>query len=141
MTRLTFIIAAICALAFAAPLRAAEQAPTQAHMKGALLAYFEAMNDRDAAKVKAIFAADAMVEDPFGTPLRPAAVFVDGVTQAMISFNVLLVTATENASAAAALYINTPKGNLSAIEVFTFNPEGKITSMKAYWGPGDREGQ
>lgn len=111
MTPLKFIIAAVCmgALAFAAPLRAAEQAPTQAQMKGALHAYFEAMSDRDAAKIKAMFAADAMVEDPFGTPLRPATVFVDGVTKAMISFNVLLVTATESASAAAALYINTPK--------------------------------
>lgn len=141
MTRLKFIIFTVCAvfLAATAPVRAA--APSEAQMKGALLAYFEAMNDHDAAKIKAMFAPGAMVEDPFGTPLRPAAVFVDGVTKAMIGFNVLLVTATENASAAAALYINTPKGNLNAIEVFTFNPEGKITSMKAYWGPGDREGQ
>ncbi len=141
MTRVTLILGIIGAvmLALATPVRAA--APTEARMKGALLAYFEAMNDHDAAKVTAMFAADAMIEDPFGTPLRPAAVFVDGVTKAMISFNVLLVTASEHASAAAALYINTPKGNLNAIEVFTFNTEGKITSMKAYWGPGDREGQ
>ena len=131
------------ALAFAAPTRAAEQTPSQEHMKNTVQAYFDAMNEGEAvaAKIKAMDAPDAMIEDPLGTPLRPAAVFIDGVLKAKLTFNVLLLTATPTNTAAAALYINTPTGGLNAIEIFTFNPEGKITGMKAYWGSSDRAQQ
>lgn len=138
-----FITLILAALFFAVPAYAAEQTPSQEQMKNTVQAYFDTMNEGEAAaaKIKAMFAADAMIEDPLGAPLRPAAAFVDGVLKAKLNFNVLLLTATATNTAAAALYINTESGGLNAIEIFTFNPEGKITGMKAYWGDSDRARQ
>ena len=136
MTRFIFILGA---LLLVGPVRAAEQVPGQVQMKNTLQSYFDAMNEGDAAKIKAMFAPDAMIEDPLGAALRPATAFIDAVLPAKLNFNVLLLTATQSNIAAAALFIATPNGGLNAIEVFTFNPDGKITGMKAYWSASDRQ--
>lgn len=141
MKIIPFVAGTLLAAALSFAASAAEQTPSQTDMKNAVQAYFDAMNEGDPAKVKAMFAADAMIEDPLTTPLRPAATFVDSVLEAKLTFNVLLLTATPSNVATAALYINTPNGGLNAVEIFTFNPEGKITGMKAYWGTSDRAAQ
>lgn len=123
----------------AAQAQTAPQMPSQAQMKATLGAYFEAMNLQETAKLKAMYADDAMVEDPAGAAPRPAAAFVDAVAPLKLNFNVLLLTATQTSTAAAALYIGMAEGGLNAIEVFTFKPDGKIASMKALWGADDRQ--
>ena len=46
----------------------ADEPHADAHYKAALHAYIDGLNARDADAVIALFAPDAVIEDPFGTP-------------------------------------------------------------------------
>lgn len=108
-------------------------------MKAALGAYFDAMNAGDTAKLKSMFSDDAMIEDPFGTPLRTSNAFFDRLATVKLNFKILAVTAPAMPTAAAAVNLTTPHGTLTVIELFTFKPDGNISSLKAYWGSDDRK--
>lgn len=116
----------------------APQVPSQAQMKAAMQAYFNGRNARDTPKLKSLFSDDAMMEDPVGSPLQPAAALLDRVAGAQLKFNVHQLTATQTPAAAASLSIASANGTLNLIEIFTFKPDGKIASIRAFWGAEDR---
>ena len=126
-------------------------------MQAAVQAYFDLYNVKDAQGIADLYADDATVEDPFGTPAKTGkadilafytmAMKTDaklkrlGATRiagnvAAFPFVVQIGNATdENTSAD----VDLPSGSMQieVIDTFAFNDEGKITSMKAYWGPSN----
>ncbi|MFQ3324604.1 MAG: steroid delta-isomerase [Pseudomonadales bacterium] len=101
--------------------------------------YVEAFANSDIDIIKQLYASDAIVEDPVGTDSY------EGI-EAIVAFY------TTGLAAGAKLELTGPvrcAGNTAAfpfvckvgdmsiniIDVFEFNDAGKVTSMKAYWGP------
>lgn len=122
--------------------------PGQAKMKTALQAYVDRTNAGDAAGILALFAPNATIEDPVGTPPKRgeemAAWFRDSVA---FGARITPVTAMRGSHANAAGLVFevefTPLGGsptrIRSIDICTFDEQGLITSLKAYWGPDDVE--
>jgi steroid delta-isomerase len=101
--------------------------------------YVDAFANSDIDIIKQLYAADAIVEDPVGSDVHRG-------LDAIVAFY------TTGLSAGAKLELTGPvrcAGNTAAfpfvckvgdmkiniIDVFEFNDNGKVSSMKAYWGP------
>lgn len=128
--------------------------PTEQQMKQALQAYIDAFNRSDPAAIAALYAEDATVEDPVGKPVKRGMAEIAAFYKFAVSTGAKLSLAApirgSHGNAAAMAFdvqLNVPpevaarggKGVIRVIDVMTFNDEGKFTSMKAYWGPGDME--
>jgi len=128
-------------------------------MQAAVQAYFDLFNAQDAAGIADLYAEDASVTDPVGTPPKAGkaaiAAFYDmavkngarlsqnGSTRiagnnAAFAFTVS-VGAMTNLDADVAVAVELPKGGMTidVIDIFTFNDAGKITKMQAFWGPSN----
>ena len=122
--------------------------PDQTHMRAALQAYVDRINAGDRDGVLALFARDAVIEDPVGSPPKTGeeirAWFSD-----TIAFDTHIQPVApirgSHANAAALVFDVTfqppegPRLLIRSLDVCTFDGEGKITSLKAYWGPEDME--
>lgn len=115
-------------------------------MKQAMQAYIDRYNADDLEGVVGLYAEDATVEDPVGTPLKSGkAAIRDFYKYAMTTGARLSLAAPIRAShgnAAAMAFdvkLNYQGSNMviRVIDVMTFDAKGKFTSMKAYWGPSD----
>jgi steroid delta-isomerase len=122
--------------------------PSEAVMKQAMQAYIDTYNRADADAVIALYADDATVEDPVGTEpkvgkARIAEFYNMAIaTGARLSLAAPIRASHGNAAAMAFdVLLDMPQGKalIRVIDVMTFNEEGKFTSMRAYWGPGDME--
>lgn len=122
--------------------------PTEIQMKSALQAYIDAYNRNDLAALIALYWDDATVEDPYGTPPHQGkAAITDFYRTAMANGATLQLCAPIRAShgdAAAMAFdavVKLPQGEarVRVIDVMTFDEAGLITSMRAYFGPGDIE--
>jgi steroid delta-isomerase len=118
---------------------------TQSEMKAALQAYIDGFNAGDADAIMALFADDAVIEDPVGSPLKSRAEF-DAFIRQGVKFGARLKLAAP---------IRGSHGNLAAMvftvtfvqdgvryatnstDVMTFDAAGKITRMEGFWGPSD----
>ena len=126
-------------------------------MRAAVQAYFDLFNAGDGAAIADLFADDATVTDPMGTPPKNgideirafytlavkngARLEQQGTTRiagnrAAFAFSVSVgaMTAVDKA-----LDVELPSGGMviDVIDTFEFNDEGKVTAMCAYWGPGN----
>ena len=110
-----------------------------ADMVAAVHRYVEAFEKSDIDIIRGIFAEDATVEDPVGSPLQ------DGM-DAIVAFyeNALasgakleLTGAPRCAGNAVAFPFRAVMAGMKVeiIDVFEFNESGKVASMRAYWGP------
>ncbi len=120
------------------------QIPSQADMKAKLQAYLNAVNVGDAAAAIALFADDATIEDPLGSAVqqgKPAIeAFVRGLVSRRTNFELVTPIRGSNTNAAAiAVKARVGTAVVNIIETYTFNPDGRISSMRAYWGSEDRE--
>lgn len=129
------------------------------HMMKTVQAYFDLFNAQDAKGIADIYAENASVTDPVGTPAKEgkAAILAfytmavkngaklaqQGQTRiagncAAFSFTVT-VGAMTNVDTDVAVAVELPKGGMriDVIDTFVFNDEGKVTEMKAYWGPSN----
>ncbi|MBO2451807.1 nuclear transport factor 2 family protein [Actinomadura barringtoniae] len=120
--------------------------PTQDHMKAALQAYIDGFAAGDAAAVSALFADDAEIEDPVGhAPVQGRAAIDEFYKNAIdIGTKLLLdgpIRGSHGARAAMAFTVDVPAMNMRirAIDVMTFNDDGEIIKMEAFWGPDDIE--
>ncbi|MCD0451842.1 nuclear transport factor 2 family protein [Actinocorallia sp. API 0066] len=118
--------------------------PTQEEMKAALRAYVDGFANGDAESVIALFAEDAVVEDPVGSPELHGLEAIGKFYRDAVDSGARLtldgpVRGSQGSGAAMAFTIELAALNLTikAIDVFTFNDAGKITTMRAYWGPDD----
>lgn len=124
---------------------------TEAHMRAALQAYIDLFNASDASGISALFADDARIEDPVGGPnIIEGRAAIDAFYTRAVAFVESLTLAAPirtsyGASAAMAFDIKSQRNGkpffIRAIDVMTFNAEGKIIEMKAYHGPSDAEAQ
>lgn len=120
--------------------------PSQKTMKAALQAYVDRTNAGDAAGLLALFATDAMIEDPVGSPVKPyaelAGWFADSVAFGAKITTVAPIRGSHGNAAAVVFDVEfTPPGSqrlrIRSLDVCTFNADGLITSLRAYWGPED----
>lgn len=126
-------------------------------MAAAVQAYVDLFNAQDAAGLAALFADDATVTDPVGTPPKSgkdeiaafyALAVKNGATlkltgpirviadHAAFSFTVSVgaMTAVDKA-----VDVELPTGGMviDVIDTFKFNEDNKVVEMRAFWGPGN----
>jgi steroid Delta-isomerase len=116
--------------------------PSEQVMKAALQAYIDAFNRGDPQAVAALYAADATIEDPVGSPVKRgreaiAAFYAHSIgTGAKLSLDAPIRGSHGNA-AAMAFTARIGPITVRVIDVMTFDEAGRFTSMRAYFGPGD----
>ncbi len=117
--------------------------PTTEQKLAAVQGYVNAFEKGDADAVITLFASDASVEDPVGTPIKRGHDEIRAFYQASMATGAKLEMLGEPRCAAD--YVAFPfavrlewQGQKSVIEVidtFRLNDDGKIVEMRAYWGP------
>jgi steroid delta-isomerase len=116
--------------------------PSQEVMKAAMQAYIDAFNSGSADAVAALYAADATVEDPVGSPIKRGLTEIKGFYTHSIATGAKLaldspVRGSHGNAAAMAFTARIGPVSVRVIDIMTFDDAGKFTSMKAYFGPGD----
>jgi len=128
-------------------------------MKDAVQAYIDLFNAQDAQGIADLYAEDAVLIDPMGTPPKKGkAAILEFYTLAVKNGAKLeLVGPTRIAGNSAAfpfkctvggmthvdgdvaVEVDLPKGGMiiDIIDTFQFNEDGKVTEMNAYWGPSN----
>ncbi|MWV43187.1 steroid delta-isomerase [Paenibacillus sp. HJL G12] len=122
--------------------------PTEQEIKTAMQAYIDRFNEDDLEGILSLFAEEATVEDPAGmAPIIGKAAITEFYTKVVNGKTRIHreepIRGSRSNSGAMAIHIEThAEGStlmIHAIEVMTFTDAGLISSMKAYWGPGDME--
>ncbi|ADT98149.1 nuclear transport factor 2 family protein [Mycolicibacterium gilvum] len=111
-------------------------------LQGFVQRYLDTVVSGNADEVAALYAEDATLEDPVGggevhIGRQAIAGFYNNISGAEVKTELLSFRA--GGTEAAFLFAITVGGamRIEPIEVMTFNADGQITSMKAYWGPQD----
>lgn len=111
-------------------------------LQGFVQRYLDTVVSGNAEEVAALYAEDATLEDPVGggevhIGRQAIAGFYNNISGAEVKTELLSFRA--GGTEAAFLFAITVGGamRIDPIEVMTFNADGQITSMKAYWGPQD----
>ena len=119
--------------------------PTQSEMKAALQAYIDGFNAGDADAILALFAEDAVIEDPVGAPVKSRAEFEAFIRQG-VKFGARLAQAApirgSHGNHAAMAFIVTfvqdgVRYTTNSTDEMVFDEAGKITRMDGFWGPSD----
>jgi steroid delta-isomerase len=129
------------------------------HMQQAVEAYIRLFNAQDAAGIADLYSDDATVTDPVGTPPKEGKAAIRAFYELAVKngAKLELVGPTRIAGNCAAfpfrctvggmthvdgdvaVEVELPKGGMTIdiIDTFAFNEDGKVTEMKAYWGPSN----
>ncbi|QFU75039.1 steroid delta-isomerase [Halioglobus maricola] len=101
--------------------------------------YVEAFEKQDMAIIRDIYADNAVVEDPVGTDLHEGIEAVCAFYEGALSSGAkLAITGPVRSAANTAAFpfqVNMGEMSIDIIDVFEFDDQGKVVSMKAYWGP------
>jgi steroid delta-isomerase len=101
--------------------------------------YIEAFENSDIGIIRDLYAADARLEDPVGTPLREGIEEICKFYEDSMKLGArLALTGVPRCAGNAVAFpfkVTIPGMALEVIDVFEFNEQGKVISMKAYWGP------
>jgi steroid delta-isomerase len=116
---------------------------TPEHMQQIVDQYIAAINAGDMQAVMALYTDDATVEDPAGTAPKRGDEILQFYTNAFSGGAKVELTGPVRISATAAAFpfraeIGKDDGQVMIVEVidiFEFDPAGKITRMTAYFGP------
>jgi steroid delta-isomerase len=122
--------------------------PTPEQMQAAVHAYVEGFEREDPKAIVSLFAADATVEDPVGTPPKVGHEAIgEFYTMSMQTGAKLHLEGPIRVGqdyAAFAFQVRLKMGEADAtvdvIDVFHFDDAGKVRSMQAYFGPGNFRG-
>jgi|TARA_R110002033_G_scaffold22819_3_gene54697 steroid delta-isomerase len=118
---------------------------TPEHMQQTVDRYLAAINAGDMQAVMALYADDASVEDPVGTEPKRGDEILEFYTNAFAGGARVELTGPVRLSAKAAAFpfraeINRPEGQILIVEVidiFEFDPAGKVARMMAHFGPSN----
>lgn len=122
--------------------------PSPEQMTAAVHAYVDAFDRGDPEAAVALFAADATVEDPVGTPpkvgteaIREFYAYSMG-TGAKLHLEGPIRTGHDFAAFAfqVRLKMGDAEATVDVIDVFRFDVAGKVRSMQAFFGPGNFTG-
>lgn len=101
--------------------------------------YVEAFEKADIGIIREIYAPDATVEDPVGTDvhqgLEAICQFYENSLGAGAKLTLTGPARCAGNAMAFPFKVTLPGMEIEVIDVFEFNDDGKIVSMKAYWGP------
>lgn len=101
--------------------------------------YVEAFDTGNMDIIRELYAEDAVVEDPVGTDPYNGIEAIEGFYEPSLGSGVKLeLSGTPRcAGNAVAFPFRAVIGEMKIeiVDVFEFNEAGKVTSMKAYWGP------
>jgi steroid delta-isomerase len=118
--------------------------PTPEEIRGVIDSYVKMMCSSDIEGIVALYADDATAEDPVGGEIqRGIEAIRNFYTLTAPALQVELngpvcVSGSECAFLLLAeLTLGDAKQYLDATDVLTFNDEGKISSMRAYWNPAE----
>ena len=108
-------------------------------LQNAVAQYIEAFDKADLSIIQSLFAENATVEDPVGTPLHTGIEAITAFYKSAFDMGVKLELngkprCAGNAVAFSFDVVMTGM-KISPIDVFELNDAGKVQSMKAYWGP------
>lgn len=103
--------------------------------------YVEAFDKADMAIIREIYTEDALLEDPVGTEVRVGIDAICEFYEAGFAGGAKLELTGEPRCAGNAVafpfQVKIPGMVIDVIDVFEFNDEGKVNSMKAYWSDGN----
>ena len=101
--------------------------------------YIEAFDTCDINVIRDIYADNATVEDPVGTPehqgMEAVCAFYEGVLTSGAKLALTGKPCCAGNAVAFSFTVSMPGMLVNIIDVFEFDAQGKISSMKAYWGP------
>ncbi|MBF6140232.1 nuclear transport factor 2 family protein [Nocardia farcinica] len=113
-------------------------------IRAAVRRYLDTVATGTATEIAALYAEDATVEDPAGTPAHVGRAAIEKFYSALESTRrstELLTVRVAGDSAAFAFRVVTETGDqritIDPIDVMTFDEQARITSMRAYWSPDD----
>jgi steroid Delta-isomerase len=99
--------------------------------------YVEAFEKQDMDIIREIYSDDATVEDPVGTDLHEGIDAVCTFYEGALKSGAKLVLSGEPRCSGNAVafpfQVLMPGAAIDIIDVFEFNDQGKVNSMKAYW--------
>ena len=99
--------------------------------------YVEAFDKQDMALIREMYSQDARVEDPVGTEVRMGIDAICAFYEGGFSAGAKLVLSGDPRCSGNAVafpfQVRMPGISIDVIDVFEFNDDGKVTSMKAYW--------
>ena len=109
----------------------------------AVHAYIDGFSERDTEAIVRLYANDATVEDPVGTPIKNG---IDAIrefyTGATANGAKLELRGTPRCAGdyvafpfAAIVNMDGKDAHIEIIDTFKFNDEGKVVEMRAFWGP------
>ncbi|NIB37990.1 SnoaL-like domain-containing protein [Pseudomaricurvus alkylphenolicus] len=113
------------------------------HIRSVFQTYADAFSNDDIETVLGLFADDAVLEDPVDTtPIKGKADLRVFYQFAMAHVDRIVLEGNVRAgrnkgSAAMLVYAKSGDSISETTDVMEFNEEGKIVSMKAYWGAGN----
>ena len=100
--------------------------------------YIEAFDKADINIIRDIYSVDARVEDPVGSEIHDGIEAICAFYEGALASGAKLVLTGEPRCAGNAVAFpfraQAPGMNVEVIDVFEFNHEGKVNSMRAYWG-------
>lgn len=119
---------------------------TESTLKTAMQSYIDALNRKDIPGIISLFATDGTIEDPVGSVIERAS---EGLTRlvgalpsnATFHLDTPIRTSHDLSGGAFAmtveLVLNDQPMKIQSIDVMQFDKQGKITEMKAYYGPSN----
>ena len=122
--------------------------PDPAKMEAAVHAYVAAFEAGSADQVAALYAADATVEDPIGSPIHKGreavrAFYAESMkTGAKLKLEGPVRIAGDYAVFPFSVNLNFDGGpkRIDVIDTFRFNEANEVVEMRAYWGPTNMHG-
>lgn len=108
-------------------------------LQNAVTTYIEAFDKADLNIIANLFAENATVEDPVGTPQHVGIEAIKAFYKSAFDMGVKLALNGKprcaGNSVAFSFDVVMTGMKISPIDVFELNAAGKVQSMKAYWGP------
>ena len=119
--------------------------PTPEHMQAAVEAYVRALNAADLDAIVALYADDALVEDPVGSPpkrgLAEIRAFYAGSLrlklQVALEGQVRAVAGEAAFAFSVSFEVNGRRTTIRPIDLFRFDDAGRIVHMRAFFGPAN----
>ena len=118
---------------------------TDEHKNATVHAYVQGFADADPAAIADLFAEDATIEDPVGTPIKAGKVAIrefytfSTTTGAKLELLGDPRCAGDSVAFPFAVKLNHDGAQMviEVIDTFRFDDAGKVTEMRAFWGPGN----
>jgi steroid Delta-isomerase len=126
----------------------AKTMPDPIKMEAAVNAYVAAFEAGSADQVAALYAADATVEDPIGSPIHKGreairAFYAESMkTGAKLKLEGPVRVAGDYAVFPFSVNLNYDGGHkrIDVIDTFRFNEANEVVEMRAFWGPNNMHG-